>query len=109
MEYLTFNEYQELGGDLPESTFNILYRQAKAEIDKHTFNRLEDVTEISNNVKYAMFDLIDYLDSNKNIVSESANGYSVSYKFNDNDIVNIIERYLINEEVNGIPLLYRGV
>ena len=50
-QYLTYEEYQELGGTLEETPFNILELEAQKNIDKYTFDRLKDLEEQINEVK----------------------------------------------------------
>ena len=123
-QYLTFEEYRELGGTLEQMPFNILEFKAQKEIDKYTFNRLLDLEEYSNEVKVCVFDLMNIISNytkiidNTGIASESTDGYSVSYgnvssenvKSYNADIRNCIQRYLINCKLeNGTPYMYCGV
>ena len=107
-EYLTYIEYQEMGGLLSLTTFNLLNYKSKLEIDKQTFNRITKVTKA---IKQLNYELINYYDEYKmNIASESANGYSVSYNVNIDIVNNLVNTYLSNEkDENGVALLYRGV
>lgn len=59
--YLTYNEYQDLGGALDDTTFSIVSAQADAYIDWYTFNRLWGETEIPERVKRCVFTLIPYI------------------------------------------------
>ena len=122
-QYLTYKEYQGLGGQLPEMPFNLLEYNARKEIDKRTFGRLVNQT-IPNEVKLCEYELIKVLDNynsmttqNKGVKSENIDGYSVSYYGIENNLTNakngeikdIINTYLSNTIVDDIPVLYIGV
>ena len=71
--YLTFAEYQEMGGTLDEALFTSLELDAQGYIDWHTFNRLwkeewrtEDIME---RVKICMFQLIKLLAVTNNMLA----------------------------------------
>ena len=124
-QYLTYLEYQELGGTLNEAPFNILEFQARKEVDKYTFGRLKNLDEQVEEVKLCVFNLINNLEGynkdltkNKTIASESTDGYSITYKTLSSDdinaknseIKNIIEIYLSSCQLkDGTPYLYRGL
>ena len=86
-QYLTYNEYRALGGTIELTPFNLLEFEARRKIDERTFGRLKNVVEIPQEVKMCMLALINSINSygssanwnNKNIASESTDGYSVSY------------------------------
>ena len=129
-QYLTYQEYHDLGGTLQEDpSFNLLEFEARRIIDVRTFNRLKDSTNIPNEVKLCVFDLINSLDSfsksingttsNGNIASESIDGYSVRYVTSDQikeivesrnkELGNIVSTYLLGVVYNGEHLMYCGV
>lgn len=132
-QYLTYDEYKEIGGDVSVSPapFNLLEFNARKYIDKYTFGRLINLEEQPQEVKLCTYELITYLNGyNKNmsassqsgnIVSENIDGYSVTYagasnaanmvnivKGKDESIKDIIYTYLANLSLNGTPVLYRG-
>lgn len=104
-QYLTYAEYQELGGSaIGEKPFNLLEYQARKEIDLRTHKRLVNVDPIPNEVKLCDKHLIDaivlYQNQNgtdRNISSETVGSYSVSY---DTNIAEIIKNK--NSEINDI-------
>ena len=123
-QYLEYSEYTSLGGTLEETPFSILEYNARMKIDERTFGRLKNLDEIPEEVKMCVFSLIRTLDSyssyaenNKNITSESIDGYSISYKGASKDITeamnkeveDIINTYLSNVLIDNIPVLFRGV
>ncbi len=124
-QYLTFDEYKELGGTLDETPFNILELHAQKEVDKYTFGRLMNLEEQINEVKICIFELIKslasyskYVESDKSISSENIDGYSISYRGGDEnvfkanlvEIKGIIKTYLAECKLeDGTPYLYIGV
>lgn len=124
-QYLTYDEYQELGGTLDETPFDILELEARKNIDKYTFGRLKNLETQINEVKVCEFRLISllgtynsYAEQNKSISSESTDGYSISYsqatenvsKAKINEIKDIIKTYLAECYLeDGTPYLYCGV
>ena len=123
-QYLTYQEYQLLGGTLEEMPFNLLEFEARKEIDKYTFGRLINLEEQKDEVKLCVYNLINTLEGynqdtgrNKNISSESTDGYNVSYgtnttettKAKQSEIKSIINTYLSNLALEDeTPYLYRG-
>lgn len=123
--YLTYEEYQELGGTLTETPFNILELEAQKNIDKYTFGRLKNLEEQINEVKVCVYKLVNLLNTyneyelqNKSISSENTDGYSISYanatenvsRAKINEIKGIIKTDLAECKLdNGTPYLYCGV
>ena len=127
-QYLEFDVYEELGGSLDETPFNILEFEARRKIDERTFGRLKLLEEQPIDVKMSMFALINSNNSynnayqnsnNRNVASESVGSYSVSYASGTQiqEIINsknveieeIIRTYLMGVVVNGEHILYIGV
>lgn len=126
MNYLTYDEYLEYGGTLEETAFNRLSYKASRKIDRMTFNRLQNDTEINEPVKRLMFELIGVIGNNDTtsesyspaIASEGNDGYSVSYASTgflspdaaDKKVDSLIEEYLQFEKAqNGQYLLSCGL
>ena len=124
-QYLTYNEYQSLGGSINgEMPFNLLEFRSRKEIDSRTQGRLKDLTTQVQEVKLCDFALIEKInkfvqeEKRAGISSENIDGYSVSYsdinklEFTDiqrKEINQIIDSYLDECKLdNGIPYLYRG-
>lgn len=127
-QYLTYNEYKSLGGNLDETPFNLLEFEAQRKIDEKTQWRLKNVENIPQEVKMCVLSLINNLQtyisesnniSNKNIASESVGSYSVSYatgsqiqeiiKSKNIELNDIIMTYLTGVIVNNEHLVYLGV
>lgn len=124
-QYLTYDEYLQLGGTLDETPFNILELEARKNIDKYTFGRLQNLEEQCNEVKVCEYRLINALNAyaisenqNKGVLSENTDGYSVSYgQASENTSMakisetrGIIKTYLAECKLeDGTPYLYAGV
>lgn len=69
MMYLTFDEYNSMGGEvMEESTFNQLEFEARSQIDWWTFGRLKNETELPEAVKRCMAKLIELLDKQQKVM-----------------------------------------
>ena len=87
-QYLTYDEYKALGGTQSEMPFNLLEFEARKKIDNRTQNRIKYMNikpeEDKMCVNAMINTLVQYVvDSskgiNKNVASESIDGYSVSF------------------------------
>ena len=125
-QYLTYNEYKALGGNLDQTPFNLLEYEARRIIDSRTLQRLKGIEIIPQEVKMCMFALINTINSyanqsqtSKNISSESVGSYSVSYttgtqiqetiNSKNAELTDIVLTYLTGVIVNGEHLVYLGV
>lgn len=121
MIYLTYTEYQELGGNIiDETAFNRNIDRACAMIDNRTQSRLECFEEIPQIVKVVCADLIDYVATNtvEKVVtskSQSAGGVSESESYAvktvedySADLDRIFEPLAVVKTKNGISILYKG-
>lgn len=122
-QYLSYTEYQSLGGTLARTPFNIAEFYSRKEIDLRTQNRLNGVEEIPDEVKLCDFNLINLLskyqslNNNRNISSETVGDYSVTYiddykkiiSNKENEITDIIITNLYGVIVNDEHLIYLGV
>ena len=127
-QYLTYDEYKALGGTLSEMPFNLLEFEARKKIDNRTQNRIKYMNSKPEEVKLCVNAMINTLvqyvvDSskgiNKNIASESIDGYSVSFitgsqdqesiKSKKSELEEIIQTYLGDIRTSdNIPVLYLG-
>ena len=136
--YLTYAEYQELGGTLSESVFSDCEMEAETLIDWYTFNRLKNEVNVSEDVKKCVYLLIKYIalqsgiDGSNNInadgtistlkggiASESNDGVSRSYNVlsaqelmdNAKSKIDSIIKMGLSSVVNslGRKVLYRGL
>ena len=126
-QYLSYQEYIELGGTLEEVPFNELEYECERIIDSRTQNRLKNADEIPDEVKMLenkmIQDLQGYYTSlqkaQSGISSENTDGYSVTYipsnqieqlvKGNTEVLQELISTYLFGVIVNNEHLLYLGV
>lgn len=125
-QYLTYNEYRAMGGTLNQTPFNLLEFEARKKVDERTFGRLKVCNEVPQEVKMCVLAIVNNLQSymdvvngNKNVASESTDGYSINYitgtqvhetiKSKNSEIEDIIRTYLTGVAVNGTHILYLGV
>ena len=129
-QYLTYAEYQELGGSaIGDMPFNLLEFEARRKIDIKTQNRLKDAKEIPQEVKLCEYALINSINNyinatssianNGNVKSENTDGYSISYlsageisqiiSSKSMEIDDIIRTYLLEVIYNDEHLMYLGV
>ena len=130
--YLTYEEYQNMGGTLDETTFNDLIFEAESILNHYTFNRLVNDTEFPYAVKRSVYEILKLVNNKANtlnsggedgsvgqIASQSNDGVSISYNvLSASDLLsasrdetsNIIKMYLqgVKNEA-GRLVLYRGV
>lgn len=122
-QYLTYEEYQSLGGSLDQTPFNLLEYNARKKIDERTFGRLVDKGQEYQEVKLCVYNMITILNSyssydmqNKAISSENTDGYSISYgtlqksttEAKNSELEDVINSYLANVVIDNVPVLYRG-
>ena len=129
-QYLTYQEYQNLGGSaIGEMPFNLLEFEARRRIDIRTQDRLKNVETIPQEVKLCVYNLINSINefaksttnisSNGNVASENTDGYSISYitsdkiteviKSKSDEIEDILRTFLLRVVVNGEHIMYLGV
>ena len=126
-QYLTYDEYKAIGGTLDQTPFNLLEFEARRKIDERTLGRLKNVVKVPQEVKMCVFALINSISgysscvssNNKNVASESIDGYSVSYvtggtlqeivSSKNAELNDIITTYLFGVIVNNEHILYLGV
>lgn len=122
MEYLTFNNYVEMGGTLDNTAFNRCITRATAIIKTATHCRIDGMQTVPVEVKALCFDmvqLLSYNPPNSSILSgrsQSAGGVSESesytvLSFDDKQMMiqALLYDYLGSIcDDKGTPLLYRG-
>lgn len=127
-QYLSYNEYRLLGGTLDQMPFNLLEFEARKKIDERTQGRIKRAKEIPQEVKICDYVLINSIvtyganvieQNSKNIISESTDGYSISYinasqiqeviKSKNAELNDIITTYLTDIVINNEHVLYLGV
>lgn len=132
--YLTYAEYQSMGGTLDQTSFDNFEFEAEAVVNWYTFNRLKNDTQFPEEVKKVIKYLISVAEQKASllnpstdgssgisagIASQSNDGVSISYNvLNASELMKdlkesegeTVKRYLqgvMNEA--GRKLLYRGV
>lgn len=128
-QYLTYAEYQELGGSaIGEMPFKLLEFEARKQIDEPTQFRLVGKTNIPQDVKLCEYKLINKIQEysktiddteSKNVANESIDGYSITYlsvdrigeiiKSKKDEIQDLIRTYLLGTIYEGEHILYIGV
>lgn len=99
-QYLTYEEYRELGGTLDIMPFNLLELEARTNINRETQNRLSD--NIPMEVKVCVFRLVEGMAYDGN--------YKDQNTLEKQEYINkIIYENLTGVIYNGVPLTYRGV
>lgn len=110
-QYLTYDEFRQLGGTLDIMPFNLLEFHAQKVLDIRSQRRLINVSKIPQEVKLCLNDMIKCISSynetltngSKNISSESTDGYSVTYA-SSSEIQEIIKTK--NGELEDIMFSY---
>lgn len=129
-QYLTYAEYQELGGSaIGQTPFDLLEFEARKQIDLRTQLRLKNINseDIPNEVKICDYHLMnkineyanESINTSGNKASENTDGYSVSYftgeqilqiiELHKNELENIMMNDLYGVVVNDVAILYNGV
>lgn len=122
--YLTYSEYQNYGGTLPESAFALLEFRARKRIDRMTDSRVQRMAIVPEAVKLCMMSLITVDNAagietqaeHPVVTSFNTDGYSENYGKAmsagdaEANMCSSIRTYLYGElDDFGVPLLYRGV
>lgn len=116
-QYLTYDEYKKLGGNLSEMPFNLLEYRAEKQIDELSSNHFRKISDYPIELKLCVNELITVIkkyNETGNKSSETVGSYSVNY---DNPITSekqkslksIIKTYLSETKINDIYVLYCGV
>ena len=122
MQYLTYEQYQGLGGAFEEAAFTRNIARANGIIDNATHNRIASMQTIPDEAKALCADLVDYLinvhTTGASLTSKSQTAGSVSESESytvkssaeyEQDIDGMICDYLMSvmDDI-GVPILYRG-
>lgn len=115
-QYLEYEEYKELGGNLSEMSFNLLEYRAEKQIDELTFGRFRKLTDYPIELKMCINELITELkkyNESGNKTSENVEKYSVTYdkpitSEKNKSLKSIIKEYLSTTKVDNVFVLYCG-
>lgn len=90
--YITYQEYKELGGTVPEESFDYLERRAQRLLDYITFDRIPDCPEMPDEAKEVLVEFVNRMSSFNNqvdagdtIESYSNSVESLTYKIKSED------------------------
>lgn len=123
-QYLTFDEYVELGGTLPKTAFTLAEFKARKRIDYLTDSRVQNMAAVPEAVKLCMMSLITVESTvgleaqveSPTVTSFNTDGYSENYgnipKAADAEkgMNDLVKTSLYGEvDDKSVPLLYRGV
>lgn len=124
-QYLTYDEYVELGGTMPAENYRLAEIKARARIDALTQGRVAYMQTVPEQVQAAMMEIIT-VDSTYSAAAQAAapvaasfttDGYSESYGSAESRTA-AIEKQLTGSietlldgvtDDDGVPLLYAGV
>ena len=59
VSYITYKEYVDLGGTVDEDTFTILERKAQRMVDQITFNRMQYLLVVPDEVKEVLTEFVN--------------------------------------------------
>ena len=123
--YLTYEEYKNYGGTLPQSAFIPLEFRSRKRVDYLTDSRVQAMQEVPEAVKLCVLSLINLenevgaeAQSKNTVTSFNTDGYSENYGGKSISTTDEAEKvmnrtvrtYLHGEyDDNGVPLLYRGL
>ena len=126
--YLKFDQFEMMGGSIPEESFARIEAKARRLIDRATHYRIENETPIRESVKYCAYDLINALyaeesmggiAAGREIAGMSNDGVSLSFVTGNAATaamaasarhMAIIRQWLEMETTeSGVGLLYAGV
>jgi hypothetical protein len=112
MGYLSFADYKSLGGNLEQPEFNRQEYAARKEIDFNTYNRLQGIDPIPENLKMCTLELIQRgfcgsLDG-QDFISQGSGKLSGTKESIKGRAAELIRKYLDGMTVDGVPVFYSG-
>ncbi len=115
-QYLTYDEYKKLGGNLSEMPFNLLEYRVEKQIDELSSNRFRKISNYPIELKLCVNELITVIkkyNETGNKSSETVGSYSVNYdkpitSEKQKSLKSIIKTYLSETKINDIYVLYCG-
>ena len=129
MAYLTYDEYEQMGGQLSEAAFSTLEFRASKAVDMLTHGRVADEQPVREAVKLAVYALVIEMDADekraaaydgREVQSMSNDGVSVTFsavaaggdaaRAQNARYNNVLKAFLFGEVTeDGVPLIYAGV
>lgn len=115
-QYLTYDEYRKLEGNLSKMPFDLLEYRAEKQVDMLTFGRFKKISDYPIELKLCINELITELkkyDETGNKASETVGNYSVTYdkpvtEEKKKILKGIIKEYLSTTKVDNVFVLYCG-
>ena len=126
--YLTYDEYEDMGGGMDAALFPRFEAKARKRIDAMTFGRLQGENDVRECVKHCVFELVQAMHedeanvgfSGREISSMSNDGVSVTYVSGNSQTgmqngsgaryASIVRTWLTGEtDAHGNNILYAGV
>ena len=112
MAYLTFTDYQSMGGTLEQPEFIRQEYAARKEIDFLTFQRLQNIEPIPEDLKMCVLELIQrgYCGSldGQDFITQGSGKLSGTKEDRKGKAGELIRKYLDGIDVDGIPVFYAG-
>lgn len=129
MAYLTYDEYEDMGGQLPDAAFSMLEFRARKAVDMLTHGRVADEQPVREAVKLAVYALVGEMDADekraaaydgREVQSMSNDGVSVTFasgaqgaeavRAQNARYAGLLKSYLAGETTeDGVSLIYAGV
>jgi hypothetical protein len=112
MQYLTFADYQSMGGSLPQDEFTRQEFAARKEVDSITFQRLQGIDPVPEDLKMCVLELVERelcgnLDG-QDFISQGSGRLSTTKESLRGKAAELIRKYLDGLSVNGISVFYAG-
>ena len=112
MQYLAFADYQSMGGGLPQDEFIRQEYAARKEIDSLTFQRLQGIDPVPEDLKMCTLELVERelcgkLDG-EDFISQGSGRLSATKESLKGKAAELIRRYLDGLTVDGISVFYAG-
>lgn len=106
--YLTYEDYQSMGGTLDETAFNDFEYEAETIVNWYTFNRLKEETEYPSELARCMYRLI-MLAKLKADALLMGKQVTVQYDDQGNRTVTEVETYIKGQSNDGVSTDYNAV
>ena len=106
--YLTYEDYQSMGGTLDETAFNDFEYEAETIVNWYTFNRLKEETEYPDELARCMYRLI-MLAKLKADALLMGKQVTVQYDDQGNRTVTEVETYIKGQSNDGVSVDYNAV
>ena len=106
--YLTYEDYQSMGGTLDETAFNDFEYEAETIVNWYTFNRLKEETEYPDELARCMYRLI-MLAKLKADALLMGKQVTVQYDDQGNKTTTEVETYIKGQSNDGVSIDYNAV